>query len=161
MCWGNVVYTGRKHGLSLPESFKVSQKFRDLSYLSVACSWLISGFLDVKGNMSVAFPSSESPWVSVGTASRVLRLPICINPTTIMVIECVLEIFLSLFSFCLYEIGNLSIPWDWMNTHMCTTGVGTLKVCSDWQSILCCHRDLFICRLEKDLGSLHPWNHQF
>lgn len=35
---GMVAYTGRKCGLSLSESFKVSQKFRGLSYLSVACS---------------------------------------------------------------------------------------------------------------------------
>lgn len=36
-------------------------------------------FLDVKDNMSVALPSTETPWVSVETAYRVLRPPISIT----------------------------------------------------------------------------------
>lgn len=36
-------------------------------------------FLDVKDNMSVVLPSSETPWVSVETAYRVLRPPISIT----------------------------------------------------------------------------------
>lgn len=36
-------------------------------------------FLDVKDNMSVALPSTETPWVSVETAYRVLRPSISIT----------------------------------------------------------------------------------